>query len=262
LRKGYADIKMDCTLTLTKPKGLNPYPVKTETIMNPVTLIGVISACALLLPVTIILTCRLYGNKSLICLLVYYFITAFYNLMVEGIIPAANTTIDLVGIVNNYLDIPLMLVIFLFFSNNKGKQKVIYWSMGIFVSFELILSLVLGFNFTTAIYITGTGIVLMMVYSMYLFSQYVKLTIEKNKAWGRTLMVTSILFAYCCYAMIYFIYYIQKTSAVADVFIIYYIVSIISSILMSIGLLWVYNRSKQIKEVQLTRKELALFFNH
>jgi hypothetical protein len=97
---------------------------------------------------------------------------------------------------------------------------------------------------------------------MYLFSQYVKLTIEKNKAWGRTLMVTSILFAYCCYAMIYFIYYIQKTSAVADVFIIYYIVSIISSILMSIGLLWVYNRSKQIKEVQLTRKELALFFNH
>jgi hypothetical protein len=31
---------------------------------------------------------------------------------------------------------------------------------------------------------------------------------------------------------------------------------------MSIGLLWVYNRSKQIKEVQVTRKELALFFNH
>lgn len=230
--------------------------------MNPVTLIGIVSACAQLMPVVIILVCRLYGNKSLLALLFYYFMQALYNLMSEGLIPAAKSTTEVVGVITNYLDIPLMLVIILFFSNNKDKQKIVYVTMAVFAVYEIVLSLMMGINFTTAIYITGAGIVLMMVYSMYLFSQYVKLTIEKNKAWGRTLMVTSILFAYSCYALIYFIYYIQKTSAVADVFIIYYIVSIISSILMSLGLLWVYNRSKQIKEVQLTRRELALFFNN
>jgi hypothetical protein len=230
--------------------------------MNPVTLIGIVSACAQLMPVAIILVCRLYGNKSLLALAVYYFTQALYNLMGEGLIPASREVTTAVGIINNYLDIPLMLVIILFFSNNKGKQQIVYVTLAVFAVYEIVLSLIFGVNFTTGIYITGVGIVLMMVYSMYLFSQYVKLTIEKNKAWGRTLMVTSILFAYCCYAMIYFIYYIQKTSAVADVFIIYYIVSVISSILMSGGLVWVYNRSKQIKEVQLTRKELALFFNH
>lgn len=230
--------------------------------MNPVTLFGIVSACVQLLPVAIILTCRLYGNKSLLTLLFYYFMTALYNLMQEGILPVSSTVVVRLGSVINYLDIPLMLVIMLFFSNNKGKQKILYTTMAVFAAYEIIITLILGFSFDTGIYITGAGIVLMMVYSMYLFSQYVKLTIEKNKAWGRTLMVTSILFAYSCYGMIYFIYYIQKTSAVADVFIIYYIVSIISSMLMSMGLLWVYNRSKQIKEVQLTRKELALFFNH
>jgi hypothetical protein len=230
--------------------------------MNPVTLIGIVSAFVQLMPVVIILVCRLYGNKSLLALTVYYLIQALYNLMGEGFIPASREVTNVVGVISNYLDIPLMLVIILFFSNNKDKQKIVHVTMAVFAVYEIVISLIMGVNFTTGVYITGVGIVLMMVYSMYLFSQYVKLTIEKNKAWGRTLMVTSILFAYCCYAMIYFIYYIQKTSAVADVFIIYYIVSIISSILMSGGLLWVYNRSKQIKEVQLTRRELALFFNH
>lgn len=245
-----------------KPQGSDPNPVKTKVTMNPVTLIGIVSACALLLPVAIILTCRLYGNKSLLTLLFYYLTAAVYNLMVEGVFPVSLDTINTVGAINNYLDIPMMLTIFLFFSTNKGKRKILYVTMAVFVLYELVISLIMGFNMITAIYITGPGIVLMMLYAMYLFSQYVKLTIEKNKAMGRTLMVTSILFAYGCYAMIYFIYYVQKTSAVADVFIIYYIVSIVSSILMSIGLLWVYNRSKQIKEVQVTRKELALFFNH
>ena len=230
--------------------------------MNPVTLFGIVSACVQLLPVAIILVCRLYGNKSLIALLISYSLNALYNLMQEGVLPSSKSVVERLGSVVNYLDIPLMLVIMLFFSNNKGKQKIIYGSIGVFVLYEIALTLLTGFNFTTGIYITGAGILLMMVYSMYLFGQYVKLTIEKNKAWGRTLMVTSILFSYSCYGLIYFIYYIQKTSAVADVFIIYYIVSIISSMLMSMGLLWVYNRSKQIKEVQLTRKELALFFNH
>ena len=230
--------------------------------MNAVTIFGIIAASALLLPVAIILSCRLYGNKSLLALLLYYCINAVYNLMAEGVIKVDTPILERIGMVNNYLEIPLMLTILLFFSTNKGKQKIVYISMAVFILLEVVLSLVFGVNFNTTIYITGAGIPLMMVFAMYLFSQYIKLTIEKNKGLGRTLMVTSILFAYCCYAMIYFIYYIIKTSAVADVFIIFYIVSIISSLLMSIGLVWVYNRSKQIKEVQLTRKELAVFFNH
>jgi EamA domain-containing membrane protein RarD len=74
-------------------------------------------------------------------------------------------------------------------------------------------------------------------------------------------MLVSILFAYGCFGIIYFLHYIQKTPATADVFLVYYMVVTISSIIMAAGLVWVHKRKKQIKEVQLTRKELATFFN-
>ncbi len=83
---------------------------------------------------------------------------------------------------------------------------------------------------------------------------------EKTKGFGKTFMITSILFAYGCYGLIYCLYYLQKTSAVADVFLIYYIASLLASLLMSIGLISYYKRFKQLKAIELTRKELQMFF--
>ena len=76
------------------------------------------------------------------------------------------------------------------------------------------------------------------------------------------MMITSILFAYGCYFIVYVFAYIQKTSEKTDVFIIYYLASIIFSLLMSAGLIWVKKRLRQIKEVQTTRKELNVFFHN
>ena len=87
----------------------------------------------------------------------------------------------------------------------------------------------------------------------------------QGKGAGKTLMITSILFAYGCYFLVYlFAYiYVQNNSNKGDVFIIYYVASIIFSVLMSAGLIWVKKRLREIKEEQTTRKELNIFFqNH
>jgi hypothetical protein len=228
--------------------------------MNSATVIGSIASFALLLPVFIIVWCKLYKHISLLSLLFYYLTTAVYNLAGEGIIPLNNGLRKFLGIVNNYLDVPLMLIVILLFCTSKRKQITVYISIAVFVLFEILVGILFQFKRESLIYILGPGILLIFIYALTLFAQHVKISIEKNKGFGKTFMITSILFAYGCYIMIYYFYYIQKTKDVSDVFLIYYIVSIVSSLLMAGGLILIYKKSKQIKEVQTTRKELAVFF--
>jgi len=223
---------------------------------------GILSAFLLLLPVVIILVCNLAGNKSLLALLFYFFITSFYYLILHRIIPLPLPIQKSIGIISNYLDVPLMCIVFMLFSTSLKKKKMLQVTLYAFVGYEIIISLILGFNRTSMIYIIGPGIVLIIVYSIIFFSQYIKLSIEKNKLFGKTVMITSILFAYVCHAMIYCFMYLKTTSAIDDVYLIHYINLIIVSIAMSIGLLLLYKRCRKIKEVLVTRKELALFFEH
>ncbi len=228
--------------------------------MNVVTFMGTLSAFAFLIPVFILLVCRLAVNISLLSLLFYFLLTAVYNLISIGIIDFPKNLQQTAGVVTNYLDAPLMLVALLFFCTTAMQKKIIYLSLIFIIVYEIIIAAIFGFNTESLTYIMGPGILMLLLYTMYLFSFYVKLSIEKNKGFGKTFMITSILFAYGCYGMIYCLYYLQKTSAVADVFLIYYIASLLASLLMSIGLISYYKRFKQLKAIELTRKELQMFF--
>ena len=107
----------------------------------------------------------------------------------------------------------------------------------------------------------GPGILIVLIASIYFFITNIKFTIVQGKGIGKTLMASSILFAYGCYSLVYVFAFIIKTPNRGDVFTIYYLSSIIFSGLMTAGLIWLKKRLKDIREVQVTRKELSLFFN-
>lgn len=150
----------------------------------------------------------------------------------------------------------------LMFCSEKWKQRVIITTIICFVAYELLILFQYQLHPNSSKYIMGPGIILLLLYSLYLFMINIKNTIVQGKGAGKTLMITSILFAYGCYFIVYVFAYIQKTSEKTDVFIIYYLASIIFSLLMSAGLIWVKKRLRQIKEVQTTRKELNVFFHN
>jgi len=228
--------------------------------MHPATAIGIIASFSVMIPVFIIAFGKLYKNISLLSLLLYYLTTGLYNLAGEGIIPINNELRKNFGIINNYLDVPLMLIVLLLFCTSKRKQNAIYISLAGFLLFEIFVGIFFQFKRESLTYILGPGILMIFSYALIFFAQHAKISIEKNKGFGKTFMITSIVFAYGCYIMIYYFYYIQKTSYVNDVFLIYYIASLVSSLLMIYGLILIYKKSKQIEEVQITRKELADFF--
>jgi hypothetical protein len=106
----------------------------------------------------------------------------------------------------------------------------------------------------------GPGIILVLVYTFYLFVKQVKFSIMHRKNQGRIVMLAAILFAYACYFLIYYFYYILRTPYKDDVMLLYYLSSTIGSVLMTIGLHLIRKRIRELQTLKVTRKELSMFF--
>lgn len=228
--------------------------------MNWNAILGVACTVSLFLPVAAILYHKLYRHRSLAALCIYYAVTAFYSLMAGGYLPVSAPYVRAFGVLNNYLDVPLMLTALLFFCPNKQKQKPVHLFTALFVVYEICIAFISGFTPKSVVYIMGPGIALVLIYSFYLFTRHIKMAVVHGKNAGRTLMLAAILFAYSCYSIVYYFFYVQQTPNVADAFLIYFMASIVSCVMMTIGLHLVRKRIRALEEVQNTRRELALFF--
>jgi hypothetical protein len=229
--------------------------------MNWNTIAGIAATVSLFLPVAVILYYKLFEHRSLAALMASYLLTGIYNLMSNQWIVVPAAFLRNFGIANNLLDIPLILLSLLFFCPIKSKQKTVYFILGGYIFYEIIAALLIGFNRDLIVYVQGPGILVVLAYAFYLFVRHIRITVEYSKNAGRTLMLASILFGYVCYGIIYFFYYIQRTPNVEDAYLIYFISTFISSIVMTVGLQLVRKRLKELQEVKNTRKELAVFFN-
>ena len=230
--------------------------------MNFNSILGILCAVAFLIPALIILSSRLLINISLIALVIYFLLVTTWTLMAEKVIIVDREVQRSLGIISNYLDVPLILTSMLMFCTEKAKKRFIVTAIIAFMVYEIVILFQYKLSPVSSKYILGPGIIVVLLFSLYFFVNNIKNTIVQGKGVGKTLMITSILFAYGSYFIVYLFTYVQKTSAKGDVFIIYYLTSIIFSAVMSAGLIWIKKRLREIKEVQITRRELNVFFNN
>ena len=229
--------------------------------MNWDATLGVASVIAFTLPIAVIFYNRYYTHRSLAALLAYYAFILIDNLF-GTIINSAPVLARVINYIDNYTNIPLILTALLFFCASKQRQGKIRLLTLIFVTYEIVIIAVYGFTLNSIIYIMGPGVGVVLLYSFYLFVRQIKFSIFHGKNHGRVLMLISIVFDFSCYGLIYFFQYIQKTPFQNDVFRLYYISSIVSSVLMAIGLHMMRIRMKELQSLKTTRKELALIFGH
>lgn len=229
--------------------------------MNWDATLGVASVIAFTLPIVVIFYNRYYTHRSLAALLAYYAFILIDNLF-GTVINSAPVLSRVINYIDNYTNIPLILTALLFFCPSKQRQGKVRLLTLIFMAYEIVIIAVYGFSFKSITYIMGPGCCVVLIYSFYLFVRQIKFSIFHRKNHGRVLMLISIVFDFSCYGLIYFFQYIQKTPYQSDVFRLYYISSIISSILMAIGLHMMRVRMKELQSLKTTRKELALIFGH
>ncbi len=235
-------------------------------------IIGLVSSVFLFLPILLIIVLRLGAHRAFPALVVYYASALFYNFLTEGYINANADQIRFIGIMNNLVDIPLTLIFLTYFSRSRLFTKRLWRAILGYVLFELIVVLFAGFS-TKAITITiGPGIALVCGISLHYFLRYIKIAIEKNKTIGKAIMITSVLFAYGCFSFLYLLYYIFKAhldkaghvnpQTQADTFLVYFMATIFSSIIMCFGIYHESKRVKKLNELKVTRKELSTIYTN
>jgi hypothetical protein len=222
--------------------------------------VGLISAIALFLPIIIILTLRLAWYKSFPALLVYYFLVCGHSLFSLDFMNTNKTFIYYYGVLNNFLDAPLMLTFMTYFSKTAIFRKKLKIMIAVLVLFELIVIAIVGFNIKAAIIVMAPGLLLILVLSLLFFIHQAKITVVYQKAAGKAFIAASLLFAYGGYNFIYVVYYLLKTPYKADTQIVYYLVTTFSSLVIAAGIFFERKRVKQLTELKVAREELKVIY--
>jgi hypothetical protein len=130
-----------------------------------------------------------------------------------------------------------------------------------FIGFEAIILAIYGFSVRSVKIILGPDIAVILTISFMFFPRYVRLAITNSKSLGKAVMISSILLSYSIFSLVYIFYYLVRTTRYHDdALLIYYLITIISALLMSIGILIEKKRIKKLGELKNTRKELATIY--
>jgi hypothetical protein len=222
---------------------------------------GFIATVALFLPVFLILILRLSRYRIFVALLIYYLFVLVYNFFTQGYIQANLEIVRSWGISNNLLEAPLILFSLTYFSGPSALTKKMKGLILLILVFELVVILIRGFSVDSMTIIMAPNLLIILAFCFYFFIRQVRISVMHNKSIGKSLMVSSLLFAYGCYSLIYLMYYVFKTPHIADTFLVYFLVTTFSSFLMAAGILIESKRIRKLEEVMIARKELLAIYN-
>ncbi len=231
---------------------------------------GLISTTALFLPVLCILALRLGSYRSFPALLTYYVSVFVYNLLTERYVSASDSFVHYWGLSNNLLDVPLMLYFLTYFAPSRAFLKRMHYIIAGYLVWEVVVIAVKGLNTDAITIILGPGLPLVFGYLAFFFTRQVKLAVVHRKATGKAMIVSSLLFAYGCYTIIYLMYYVFKAQLdennhvkqqyVEDTFLVYFMATFLSSMLISAGIFIERKRIQKLHELKVTRKELSAIY--
>jgi hypothetical protein len=196
---------------------------------------GLITIACMLLPIVAVLI-RQQFSVSFMALLVYFSLTFLYNLLFIAFPDFPRDIRRFIGIANNFLDVPLILIFLKYFCTSERVKKMLNISLISFVLFELIVIAINGFSVKAISIFEGPGIILILAFSFHFFTRYVKRAFSQKGEISKTLLVSGVLFAYSIYFLVFLFYYVLKTPHQADALIVYFFASLVSSVLIAIGL--------------------------
>jgi hypothetical protein len=223
--------------------------------------LGIVSSIVLFIPAFFILVFKLITNRSFLALSAYYFVAGIYNLISQNVFNAPVWFARPLGIAVNLLDAPLMLLFLTFFSTSQEMTKRIKWGIWVFFAFEAVILLIDGFSVNAVRVILGPDILIIIALSFFFFQRNVRLAITNSKSLGKAIMSSSILLSYTIFTVVYVFYYLIKNQQYRkDSELVYYLISIVSALLMSVGIVIENKRIKKLDELKNTRKELATIY--
>lgn len=231
--------------------------------MNWFNAMGLISTIALIIPIIMLVAFRLAWYKSFPALLFYYLLLLSYNLVNLHYFGFEDPAIAAYHkITNHIVEIPAILLFFTYFSRTATFRKNLLILNLVFIGFEILIISIFGFNAKAITIILAPGLAFIVFLSSVSFLHQVKIAVIHHKAIGKAIMVASLLFAYAGYSFVYVVDYIVDTPYKMDVYLVYFLITIITSIPMSVGIYFERRRVQQLSELQTTRQELKKIYGN
>ena len=156
---------------------------------------------------------------------------------------------------------PLMLGFLLFQIPSSAQRKRIKILLGAFIVFEIVLIFMYGITVKTITLTMGPGLAIVFGYSLYYFVYTVKRSFIHDKFVGKAIIASALTFAYGCFIILYLMHYVLNLKDLSNLFLVYYFVTIIYCLILSVGLNIEGKRKRKLHELLITRKELMSFFS-
>jgi hypothetical protein len=139
------------------------------------------------------------------------------------------------------LDTPLVLLIF-FYGSSRKERKPVLVILALFIALEVALLTWNGYNLLSSTTIIGTGLLVVLVFSIKGFSQYLKKMEHTDFENSMVFVFVALLFAYCGFTIIYIFSHIHTNTEASDnrdSLFLYYISLSLSATITCLGL-WGY----------------------
>jgi hypothetical protein len=164
------------------------------------------------------------------------------------------------GVLNNFLDTPLMLLFLAYFSKTIFfRKKMMKITVG-FVIFELLVITFFGFNLDSTTIVLAPGLLLVLAISLLFFIHQVKIAVVYHRAIGKAVMIAAMLFSYVGFVFVYTVYYVIQPVYKDDAHLVYFLITIFSCIMMATGIFIERKRVHHLSELQTTRQELKAIY--
>jgi hypothetical protein len=153
-----------------------------------------------------------------------------------------------------------MLSFLLYFSKTPAFRKKLLAAIAGFVVFEILIVSVYGFTTKATTIVLAPGLIITLVISLLFFIHQVKIAVVYHKAIGKAIMAASLLFAYVGYCFVYSVFYLIQPVFKDDAHLVFFLITIFSSIALTAGIFLERKRVLQLLELKTTREELKAIY--
>jgi hypothetical protein len=221
---------------------------------------GIISTIALAIPIVLLLVFKLAWYNSFPGLFIFYTISLIANIITLGYISSGSSVNDYYSIAKNFLDIPLLLLFLTYFSGTAPFRKKLVLTSYIFIGYELLVLIVFGFTIKASVIALGPGLLVITFLALSFFVQEVKTTMVNSHAIGKAFMAAGLLFAFAGFTFVYTVYYLLDTPYKNDTKLVYFMITIFSTVAITVGLFFERKRVQYLEELKTTQKELKALY--
>jgi F0F1-type ATP synthase assembly protein I len=204
--------------------------------MNSVNIAGIISLSLLVIAAVLLLINFREGRYSFLALAFYLAQIVFLDLISTKVIPLGELTTFYIGTVNNLLDAPLILVFLLYFSKSRRTNKLILFSIGTLLLYDITLYFIMGLTNQFLTFVIGPGLFIVTAFAFYFFVDRLKAAMYHRKEVGKAFISGGLVFTYACFLFIYLMFYVLQSDHLMDIYMIYHITYIVLAVSLILGI--------------------------